>query len=97
MFFFLFAFVACNNASDTGKNNKTDSPARKESSWTKDDENEFLAGCVDNAKSRYSEDTAYFYCKCVLEKLKQHFPNADSAEAALKDSISAAQYTQGCQ
>jgi hypothetical protein len=87
--------MSCNNSSDTaGGNDKKESSAT--SQWTKEDENEFLSGCVDNAKARYSEDTAYSFCKCVLEKIKKEIPTADSAESVLRDSARAMSYTQGC-
>jgi len=89
-------FIACNNSSDTSSTASDSSHHAVASQWTKDDENEFLAACVDNAKARYSEDTSYSYCKCVLEKIKKDIPTADSAEIVLEDSTKIAEYTKDC-
>ena len=96
MFIAALCFMSCNNSSDTSSVTGDSSNHAATSKWTVEDENEFLAGCVDNAKSRYSEDTAYSYCKCVLEKIKKEIPTADSAEVVLQDSTKAVAYTKDC-
>jgi len=96
MFFAALCFMSCNNSSETSSGAVDSSNHSSASKWTTEDDNEFLAGCVDQAKSRYSEDTAYSYCKCVLAKIKKDIPTADSAEVVLKDSTKVAAYTKDC-
>ncbi|MFL5774234.1 MAG: hypothetical protein ACJ75F_13820, partial [Flavisolibacter sp.] len=88
--------MSCNNSSDTASTSSDNKKNSTASQWSKEDENEFLASCVDNAKARYSEDTSYSYCKCVLEKIKKDIPTADSAEIVLQDSTKIAEYTKDC-
>jgi hypothetical protein len=102
LFFLLFILIlakACNSNSpkvDTSNTGavKQDSIATKYT-WTSDEEKQYLADCVNNAKPRLSDTAAYAYCKCVLEQLKQKFPTADSASAVL-DSTMAAQLAANC-
>jgi len=89
-------FMSCNNSSDTASTSGDSTKHSTTSQWSRDDENEFLAACVDNAKARYSEDTSYSYCRCVLEKIKKDIPTADSAEIVLQDSTKIAEYTKDC-
>lgn len=96
IFFAALFFMSCNNSSDTSSNTEDSTKHSPISQWTTEDDNEFLAGCVDHAKSRYSEDTAYSYCRCVLEKIKKEIPTADSAEVVLQDSTKAVAYTKDC-
>jgi hypothetical protein len=93
----LFAFVACNNSSDASKQNPGDSSTvATPSRWTAQDENEFIDDCIAGAKNRFSEDTAYIYCRCALRKVKEHFPTRDSADVVLQDSVRAAEFTKEC-
>ena len=93
IFIYAVILIACNNSegSKTGSDNSD-----RAFNWSKEDENEFLSGCIDETKGRYSEDTAYIYCNCVLGKVKQRFPSADSAASVLIDSSSAAEFTKDC-
>ena len=85
--------AACNtNAPGSEKGGDT----AKLHAWSKEDENEFLAGCVENAAVNIREDSAYAHCKCVLLQLKAAFPSMDSAASMLMDSTKAAVYAQKC-
>ncbi|MFL5810645.1 MAG: hypothetical protein ACJ749_14075 [Flavisolibacter sp.] len=87
---------ACNNSSDN-QQRKSDSTRTKTSfNWTKEDEHQFLSDCIDHAKGTHGEDTAYVYCNCVLGKVKEDYPNLDSASVILVDSTQAAKYTEAC-
>ena len=94
----IFLILACNNSkapsADTAET-ATDSSA-KSYKWTDEEEKEFLAGCVDNAKTSVSDTTAYAHCKCVLDQLKQVFPSMDSASAIIMDTTKAAAYVAKC-
>ena len=91
--------TACNSnnskvdASDIGAA-KQDSTVTKYN-WTTEEEKQYLADCVNNAKPRLNDTAAYAYCKCVLQQLKQKFPTADSAAVVL-DSAMAAQLAANC-
>lgn len=93
--------TACNSnssesssTSDSSKN--ANSSATTVSTWSKEDENEFLDGCIENAKVRLGLDTAYIYCNCVLKQIEQEFPTMDSASTALLDTTRAAAFTEKC-
>jgi hypothetical protein len=64
--------------------------------WPKEDENEFLAGCIESLKDKLPEDSAYMHCNCVLKQLKQKFPNMDSAANYLMDTAKAAAIAANC-
>jgi hypothetical protein len=92
--------VACNANSDKTTSNddstKTTAATSKSFTWSDEDEKDFLAGCVENAKVNLSDTAAYAQCKCVLEALKKNFPTMDSAANALSDSATAATYVSNC-
>ena len=89
--------VACNTGPDSGKKKaKTNSSAVSGYKWTTEEENEFLSGCVDSAKARLDEAAAFVQCKCILNQLKQSFPNMDSAAPALMDVKKVAGYVEKC-
>jgi hypothetical protein len=89
---------ACSNSSSEGTPSRSDSVRTKTSfTWTKDDEHQFLSDCIEHAKNQHGEDTAYIYCNCVLQQVKEDYPNLDSASAILIDSVQAAKYTDRCQ
>ena len=95
----IFLILACNNSktpSTDTTTTSTDSVVAKSYTWTDAEEKEFLAGCVDNAKTSVSDTTAYAHCKCVLDQLKQAFPNMDSASAIIMDTTKAAAYVAKC-
>ena len=96
---FFFA-ISCNNASDTAaeatKNADTATTATKSYTWDSEDEKEYLAQCVETAKANVNDTAAYARCKCVLDQLKQVYPNMDSAYANL-DSAAAVRYAANCQ
>jgi outer membrane protein assembly factor BamD (BamD/ComL family) len=91
----LFAIAACNSSSDS-KNPASESRKTQASTWTTEGENELMAGCVDQAKARLGEDTAYMYCKCALQQVKKEYPNMDSATTVLMDSSRVAELTKNC-
>jgi hypothetical protein len=94
----LIVIAACNtnsNNSATVDSTKVAAPG-KSFTWSDEDEKEFLADCVQNAKASRSDTTAYAQCKCVLDQLKQNFPSLDSADNALADSSKAAVYVSKC-
>ena len=92
--------VACNANSDKTTSNddstKATAATSKSFTWSDEDEKDFLAGCVENAKVNLSDTAAYAQCKCVLEALKKNFPTMDSAANALSDSATAATYVSNC-
>ena len=92
-------FIAsCNNSKDTSPTTATqttDNSKPKVHSWSDQDEKEFLAECVNNAKARVSDTAAYAHCKCVMEQLEQVFPSMDSAAAVL-DTAMASKYAANC-
>jgi len=95
----LFVILACNSSTTSSADNTkpgTDSTVAKAYTWTDEEEKEFLAGCVDNAKTSVSDTAAYAHCKCVLDQLKQAFPNMDSASAIIMDTTKAAAYVAKC-
>ena len=94
----LIVIVACNTKSSsnaTVDSTKVAAPG-KSFTWSDEDEKDFLADCVQNAKAGRSDTTAYAQCKCVLDQLKQNFPSLDSADNALADSSKAAAYVNKC-
>ena len=90
--------LSCNSSTPSadGTEPGTDSAVTKAYTWTDEEEKEFLAGCVDNAKKNVSDTAAYAHCKCVLDQLKQAFPNMDSASAIIIDTAKAAAYVAKC-
>ena len=82
---FLFA---CNNDSSSSSANKDSANSGKGFVWTTEDDNEFLADCIEEAKANfnYGEDTAYIRCNCALKQLKTKYQNYDSVEVALNDT-----------
>ena len=97
LFFFLVIIVACNTKSNNNTAiDSTQAAAGKSFTWSDEDEKEFLADCVEGAKTNRSDTAAYAQCKCVLDQLKQNFPNLDSADSALADSSKAAAYAIKC-
>ena len=94
----VLVILACNSSTPSADDTKqgTDNAVTKAYTWTDEEEKEFLAGCVDNAKTSVSDTAAYAHCKCVLDQLKQAFPNMDSASAIIMDTAKAAAYVAKC-
>ncbi len=94
----ILLLLACNNSNTPSTDATTpgSDSVTKSYTWTNEEEKEFLAGCVDNAKANVSDTTAYAYCKCVLDQLKQAFPSMDSASAIIMDTTKAAAYVAKC-
>ena len=96
---FLFIFLACNNgSSDTPVSAEAppDTVQKKLHTWPADEEKDFMAGCVDNAKGRLGDTASYRYCKCILEQVKETYPSIDSASSVLLDSTKVVAYAQNC-
>lgn len=100
LFIILVFFVcACNNeSSDTAVTTGAapDTVQKKMYTWPADEEKDFMAGCVDNAKSRLGDTASYRYCKCILAQVKETYPNIDSASSVLLDSTKVVAYAQNC-
>ncbi len=103
-YFFIFLVLitaGCNNNS-TDTSSKKNEADKKDSSnvqsftWAQEEEQEFLAGCIDSAKVKMKEEAAFAQCKCILGQLKQQFPNMDSAAPALMDVNRAAAFVAKC-
>jgi hypothetical protein len=94
----IFVIVACNNSKNSpaaGDVKGSDTTTAKSFTWNSEDEKEFLAQCVESAKGNINDTTAYAHCKCVLEQLKQVYPNMDSV-AAVMDTAMAKKYAANC-
>lgn len=95
----LLALIACNSGPD--KKGETAgaapaSPSAKSYTWSKDDENTFLDGCIDSARVHYGEQAGFAYCNCVLGELKKTFPTMDSASSVLMDLERAKEFAARC-
>jgi hypothetical protein len=90
------SIIACNTKSKTTPAAATSDSAASAYTWNNDDEKEFLAGCVENARTNLGDTAAYKQCNCVLRQLKQKYPNLDSAANHLTDSTEVAAYTANC-
>jgi hypothetical protein len=91
--------LGCNTNNSSGaKKDTTQATAVTEvpSNWSKEDEQEFINSCMENAKASASDTVAYAYCKCMLEKVQQRFPTLDSTVTVLQDSTEAAKIAEGC-
>ena len=91
--------TACNNSSEAGKSEKTtvSDSSQVAHTWSKEERNEFLLDCIENAKAKVGEDTAYIKCRCVLLQIEKQFPNLDSASAVLVDTTRAAEMIRKCE
>jgi hypothetical protein len=95
----IFCMTACNNKPQTTSSKDgtpKDSATAKVYTWTKEEEGEFLSGCVDSAKLKLGEAAAFVQCKCMLSQLKQNFPSMDSAAPALMDVKQVARLAAKC-
>jgi len=98
-FLFVLLCACTNNSSETIESDSTATASTNStvaSSWSKEDEQEFLASCVDNSKARMGDTAAYAYGNCLLAKVQQQFPTLDSTVVVLKDTTEAAKITAGC-
>ena len=97
----VFLFFACkNNNSGSGTMQSTDSAKAVASpDLTKEEEAEFMSNCVEVAKARLNGDEkkAYASCNCMLNQIKEKYPNLDSAQAMLQDSVQVRQLQKNCQ
>lgn len=92
--FLLAVLAACNSkAPEASKKVSADTVA---STWTADGQNEIMDACIDNAKQWVREDSAYRYCKCVVQQVKHSYPNMDSAAGIMADSARVAKFFQNC-
>lgn len=51
----------------------------QESNWTSKDRNDFVVECVKAAKAGMSEDSAKYYCYCMLTKIEAKYPDTKDA------------------
>ena len=93
----IILIVSCNNSKDASPASATENTdgTKSKFTWSNQDEKEFLADCVNNAKVRVSDTSAYAHCKCVMQQLEQVFPTMDSAAAVL-DTAMASKYAANC-
>lgn len=94
-----FIFIACNNPSTkvdskdmTSKNNIPHTATN----WTREDELEFTAGCVDHVKVGLGEEKAYAYCKCVLDQVKTKYAMDSTIVEKLSDTAEIAKMALNC-
>ncbi len=93
----LTALAACNTAPKSAHEKEPQGgKSVKMYSWAAEEEREFLSGCVDSARVKLGEAAAFAQCKCILNQLKQTFPNMDSAAPALMDVKKVAAFVQKC-
>lgn len=94
-------FLACKNNS-TPANGKaatlTNSSSNTAKTWSKEDELEFIDGCVGNAQEQLGATQAYSLCKCMLVQVKEKFAAADSIAIAthLSDTAQITQMMRKC-
>ena len=97
---FLAVMAACNNneteVKDNGITVDTTKASKPSFTWAAEEEHEFMAGCVENAKGKLGDTAAYSYCHCILTQVKQTYPNMDSASAVLMDTATVVQYAKNC-
>lgn len=93
-FALLLILASCN--SDTKEQSSAETLKKKGHTWTTDDDNTFLAECVEGARTRFEEPQAFAHCNCVLANVKVDFPSLDSASAVMQDTTKAIKYTEGC-
>jgi hypothetical protein len=92
----LLIIGACKNNPKTNTEKGNEAVAAKSYTWAPDEENEFMSGCVDSAKTKIGEAAAYAQCKCILSQLKTGYPSMDSAAPALMDVKYVAQLAEKC-
>jgi hypothetical protein len=92
------ALLACNNQSATTDNKDTATTSATTNVVMNADALSFLAPCVDNAKTRLSEQEAYALCKCVYAQVQQQHPNEDSTTLLqhLSDTAEVARMAANC-
>ncbi|HEU4472852.1 MAG TPA: hypothetical protein VFR58_17280 [Flavisolibacter sp.] len=97
--FSLLLLAACNSNTNVETKGASDNNTRQRvgSRWPKEDEFEFIDGCVEKAKDALGEDTAFNYCKCILLQVESKFDSLSSeAEAFLNDPDQVASLAQNC-
>src|SRR5687767_4897127 len=61
--------------------------------WTATDRGPFITECVKSAKAGMSEDSAKYYCYCMLEKVEKIYPDPTKATAVLnKNTLSSPEW-----
>jgi hypothetical protein len=99
MLFGLLFFVACNTtpSSNSTKTKVATGKTADTVGWSKDDDMEFLDGCVANSSHSLGDTQSFQLCKCLLEQVKKKYPALDStAEAVLSDSARIADMARNC-
>lgn len=54
--------------------------------WTTTDEQQFTGGCLKGAFNDMDSTKARRYCDCMLQQLKQRYPNAGDLKYAKADT-----------
>jgi hypothetical protein len=102
LLFFCIHFIACNNQTENTTSNKDttskNTTTTTTGSWTQEDELEFIAGCVDNAKARFGEAKAFTYCRCIFNQVKTKYTSMDSTTMIkLRDTAEVAKMAKNCE
>lgn len=96
----LLTTFACNNKENgTARASVSDNTAKAtSSSWTKNDEMQFIDGCLDQSAAKLGDDKAFNHCKCILRQLEQKNPQNDSlvSEKLMNDTAEVARMLANC-
>jgi len=98
---FAISMSACNNEKSEAKEAAKDSSlpaAAVSSAWTRNDEMEFMDGCVEKSAPTMGEEKAFNTCKCILRQIQTKNPSNDSTQTALlmTDTTQMAAMAQAC-
>ncbi|HMU47747.1 MAG TPA: hypothetical protein PKC72_15355 [Chitinophagaceae bacterium] len=55
--------------------------------WPSSERYSFIAECINSAKPALSQDTARFYCYCMLEKVEGKYPDIAEASKITDDEL----------
>jgi hypothetical protein len=90
--------VACTNRTATSGNAADSTTTTAANPPLNEEEMRFLSGCVENAKTRYTEAQSFTLCKCMLTQVQHKYPSADSATLLqhLSDTAEVAQMIRNC-
>ena len=98
LFFAIVFFISCNNSS-TSAVTATDTTQAANPNWSNVGATEFLNNCVGNAQQNgrfKDEKQAFVFCNCILNQIKQKYPNLDSAQAMLADTAQLVKLQANC-
>jgi hypothetical protein len=97
----LFLAACNNNTTATSNTTQTDDSSQVKSNpnWSSEGATEFVNNCVANAQQsgRFTDEKkAFAFCNCVLNQIKQKYPNLDSAQAMLADTAQMVKLQDNC-